>query len=140
MYLNHYWHGLRFMRALIILNISDVLVYLRIITTSSAIRLTQLGSIFFTVVSIEHFLEGSALLRQWYVPLSVPSSLSIFAPKYLREYKDTYFFLQNKYICIDEDSFGAKILMIASKVLAVQQYWNTFRFSKSSYLCPPWHQ
>ena len=51
MYLNHYWHGLRFMRALIILNISDVLVYLRIITTSSAIRLTQLGSIFFTVVS-----------------------------------------------------------------------------------------
>ena len=110
MYLNHYWHGLRFMRALIILNISDVLVYLRIITTSSAIRLTQLGSIFFTVVSIEHFLEGSALLRQWYVPLSVPSSLSIFAPKYLLEYKDTYFILQNKYLCIYKDSFAVNIL------------------------------
>ena len=68
------------------------------------------------------------------------SSLSIFAQKYLHKCEDTYFFLQNKYICIDEDSFGAKILMIASKVLAVQQYWNTFRFSKSSYLCPPWHQ
>ena len=50
-YLNHYWHGLRFLRALIILNISDVLVYLRLINTSSSIRLTQLVSIFITMVS-----------------------------------------------------------------------------------------
>ena len=38
------------------------------------------------------------------------SSLSIFAQKYLHKCEDPYFFLQNKYICIDEDSFGAKIL------------------------------
>ena len=54
-YLNHYWHGLRFLRALIILNISDVLVYLRLINTSSSIRLTQLVSIFITMVS--HFIN-----------------------------------------------------------------------------------
>ena len=38
------------------------------------------------------------------------SSLSIFAQKYLHKCEDTYFILQNKYICIDEDSFGVKIL------------------------------
>jgi hypothetical protein len=50
-YLGRYWHGLRFLRALIILNTSDVLVYLRLINTSSSIRLTQLVTIFLTVVS-----------------------------------------------------------------------------------------
>ena len=42
--------------------------------------------------------------------LSAQSSLSIFAQKYLRKCEDTYFILQNKYLRIDEDSFGAKIL------------------------------
>ena len=35
------------------------------------------------------------------------SSLSIFAQKYIRKYKDTYFILQNKYL---RNSIGAKIL------------------------------
>ena len=30
--------------------------------------------------------------------------------KYLRKWEDTYFILQNKYLCIYNDSFGAKIL------------------------------
>ena len=30
--------------------------------------------------------------------------------KYLRKYENTYFILQNKYLCINEDSFGAKIM------------------------------
>ena len=44
---------------------------------------------------------------------SAQSSLRIFAQKYLHKLKDTYFIdfiLQNKYHCINEDSFGAKIL------------------------------
>ena len=34
---------------------------------------------------------------------------SIFAQKYLHKCKDTYFILQNKYIRIYEDNFGAKM-------------------------------
>ena len=34
----------------------------------------------------------------------------IFALKYLCKCEDTYFILQNKYLRICEDSFGAKIL------------------------------
>ena len=42
--------------------------------------------------------------------VSVESSLSIFAQKHLCKWEDAYFILQNKYLCINEDSFGAKIL------------------------------
>ena len=42
--------------------------------------------------------------------IGAQSSLSIIAQKYLRECEDTYFILQNKYLCIYEDSFGVKIL------------------------------
>ena len=42
---------------------------------------------------------------------NVQSSLCIFAQKYLRKCEDAYFILQNKYVCIHEDSFGAKILI-----------------------------
>ena len=38
----------------------------------------------------------------------VQSSLSIFAQKYFRKCEDTYFVLQNKYICIYKDSLGAR--------------------------------
>ena len=41
---------------------------------------------------------------------SAQSSLSIFTQNYLRKCKDIYFMLQNKYLFIYEDSFGAKIL------------------------------
>ena len=37
-------------------------------------------------------------------------SLSIFTQKYLRKCKDTYFILQNKFLRIYEDIFGAKII------------------------------
>ena len=42
-------------------------------------------------------------------PLSVQSSLSIFAQKYLRKCEDTYFILQIKHLRIYEDAFAAKI-------------------------------
>ena len=42
--------------------------------------------------------------------LGAQSSLNICDQNYLRKCKDTYFILQNKYLRIDEDSFGAKIL------------------------------
>ena len=50
--------------------------------------------------------------------LQSQSSLSIFAKNYLCKCEDTYFILQNKYLHIYEDSFGAKILreMIAPEV------------------------
>ena len=38
------------------------------------------------------------------------SSLSIFAQKYFCKCEETYFILQNKYLCIYKDSLGAKIL------------------------------
>ena len=37
--------------------------------------------------------------------------LSLFAQKYLRKCKDTFFISQKKYLHIYEDSFGAKILI-----------------------------
>ena len=39
---------------------------------------------------------------------STQSSLSIFTQKYLRKCEDTFFILQNKYLWIYEDSFGAR--------------------------------
>ena len=42
--------------------------------------------------------------------LSEQSSLSIFAQNYLPKCEDTYFILQNKYLHMYEDSFGANIL------------------------------
>ena len=61
--------------------------------------------------------EKTHLVSQWAKNLlksanasSVQSYLSIFAQKYLRKFKDTYFILQNKYLPIYKDSLGAKIL------------------------------
>ena len=45
------------------------------------------------------------------VQISGQSFLSTFTKKYLCKSKDAYFILQNKYVCINEDSFGAKILI-----------------------------
>ena len=50
MYIGRSWLGLRFLRSLIILNLPDVLVYVRVINASSSIRLCHLISVFLTVV------------------------------------------------------------------------------------------
>ena len=47
--------------------------------------------------------------RSPHTELSAQSSLSIFSQKYLLKCEDTYLILQNKYLHIYEDSFGAKI-------------------------------
>ena len=44
--------------------------------------------------------------------VSVLSSLGVFAPKHLHKCKNTYFILQNKYLCIYKDSFEATILRL----------------------------
>ena len=53
--------------------------------------------------------------------------------KYLRKYENTYFILQNKYLCIYEDGFGAKklrdemgwrILQVNSSIFF--QFWAIF--------------
>jgi len=48
-YLDRTWIGLRFLRALRLMTVPDILQYLNILKTSSSIRLAQLVSIFISV-------------------------------------------------------------------------------------------
>uniref|UniRef100_A0A646QCD7 BK channel n=1 Tax=Hemiscolopendra marginata TaxID=943146 RepID=A0A646QCD7_9MYRI len=62
-YLDRTWIGLRFLRALRLMTVPDILQYLNILKTSSSIRLAQLISIFvsvwLTAAGIIHLLENS---------------------------------------------------------------------------------
>ncbi|XP_047501589.1 calcium-activated potassium channel slowpoke-like isoform X4 [Penaeus chinensis] len=62
-YLNRTWIGLRFLRALRLMSVPDILQYLNVLKTSSSIRLAQLCSIFIAVwltgAGIIHLLENS---------------------------------------------------------------------------------
>ncbi|XP_043234363.1 calcium-activated potassium channel slowpoke-like isoform X8 [Amphibalanus amphitrite] len=62
-YLNRTWIGLRFLRALRLMTVPDILQYLNILKTSSSIRLAQLCSIFIAVwltgAGTIHLLENS---------------------------------------------------------------------------------
>ncbi|XP_035703208.1 calcium-activated potassium channel slowpoke isoform X5 [Folsomia candida] len=62
-YLNRTWIGLRFLRALRLMTVPDILQYLNVLKTSSSIRLAQLVSIFISVwltaAGIIHLLENS---------------------------------------------------------------------------------
>ncbi|XP_061935891.1 calcium-activated potassium channel slowpoke isoform X21 [Apis cerana] len=62
-YLDRTWIGLRFLRALRLMTVPDILQYLNILKTSSSIRLAQLVSIFISVwltaAGIIHLLENS---------------------------------------------------------------------------------
>ncbi|GAB6027124.1 hypothetical protein CHUAL_013857 [Chamberlinius hualienensis] len=62
-YLDRTWIGLRFLRALRLMTVPDILQYLSILKTSSSIRLAQLISIFISVwltgAGIIHLLENS---------------------------------------------------------------------------------
>ena len=54
---------------------------------------------------------------------SAQSSLSIFAQKYLHTYEDTYFILQNKYLCIYKDSFGVNKVWSEKKFTHICMYY-----------------
>jgi len=62
-YLDRTWIGLRFLRALRLMTVPDILQYLNILKTSTSIRLAQLISIFvsvwLTAAGIIHLLENS---------------------------------------------------------------------------------
>ncbi|KAF2899402.1 hypothetical protein ILUMI_06771, partial [Ignelater luminosus] len=62
-YLDRTWIGFRFLRALRLMTVPDILQYLNILKTSSSIRLAQLVSIFISVwltaAGIIHLLENS---------------------------------------------------------------------------------
>ncbi|XP_064096035.1 calcium-activated potassium channel slowpoke-like isoform X27 [Macrobrachium nipponense] len=62
-YLDRTWIGLRFLRALRLMSVPDILQYLNVLKTSSSIRLAQLCSIFIAVwltgAGIIHLLENS---------------------------------------------------------------------------------
>ena len=50
--------------------------------------------------------------------------------KYLRKCEDTYNILQNKYLCIYEDTFGAKVLrddFILKKLFFIALFFSMFR-------------
>ena len=56
-----------------------------------------------TILDFTHTFERIA-----YASPGVQSSLSIFTQKYLCKCERTYFILQNKHLCIYEDSFWSK--------------------------------
>ncbi|XP_071748453.1 calcium-activated potassium channel slowpoke isoform X46 [Lepeophtheirus salmonis] len=62
-YLDRTWIGLRFLRALRLMTVPDILQYLNILKTSTSIRLSQLVSIFISVwltaAGVIHLLENS---------------------------------------------------------------------------------
>ncbi|XP_022235509.1 calcium-activated potassium channel slowpoke-like [Limulus polyphemus] len=62
-YLDRTWIGLRFLRALRLMSVPDILQYLNILKTSSSIRLAQLIatviSVWLTAAGIIHLLENS---------------------------------------------------------------------------------
>ncbi len=50
-YYDHWWIGLRFLRVLVVINLPDVLVYVRVVNSSAAIRLAKIVTLFTAVVS-----------------------------------------------------------------------------------------
>ena len=62
------------------------------------------------------------------------SSLSIFAQKYLRKCEDTYFILQNKYLCIYKDSFGSGSKILRDDWPELLQYTIISTFLSSIFL------
>jgi len=74
-YLNRTWIGLRFLRALRLMTVPDILQYLNILKTSTSIRLAQLISIFISVwltaAGIIHLLENSGDLPTFSEPVAI---------------------------------------------------------------------
>ena len=77
--------------------------FIDICNTKNIIILQEenIGQIFFLLCIYQNELK---------IPKKIQSFLIIFAQRYLCKCKKTYIILQNKYLCIYEDSFGAKIL------------------------------
>jgi len=74
-YLDRTWIGLRFLRALRLMTVPDILQYLNILKTSTSIRLAQLISIFISVwltaAGIIHLLENSGDLPTFSEPVAI---------------------------------------------------------------------
>lgn len=79
-YLDRTWIGLRFLRALRLMTVPDILQYLNILKTSSSIRLAQLVSIFISVwltaAGIIHLV--SIMARQFYAPTTMNYDYHLF--------------------------------------------------------------
>jgi len=71
-YLDRTWIGLRFLRALRLMTVPDILQYLNILKTSTSIRLAQLISLFISVwltgAGVVHLLENSGNLPDFSDP------------------------------------------------------------------------
>ncbi|XP_034939211.1 calcium-activated potassium channel slowpoke-like isoform X2 [Chelonus insularis] len=72
-YLDRTWIGLRFLRALRLMTVPDILQYLNILKTSSSIRLAQLVSIFISV-----WLTAAGIIHLVTITISIPKTGIIF--------------------------------------------------------------
>jgi hypothetical protein len=77
-YLDRTWIGLRFLRALRLMTVPDILQYLNVLKTSSSIRLAQLVSIFISVwltaAGIIHLVSHPHSIIQFKSSLSISST------------------------------------------------------------------
>ena len=71
-YLDRTWIGLRFLRAMRLMSVPDILQYLNILKTTTSIRLAQLVSLFVSVwltgAGVVHLLENSGNLPDFSKP------------------------------------------------------------------------
>ena len=74
-YLDRTWIGLRFLRAMRLMSVPDILQYLNILKTTTSIRLAQLVSLFVSVwltgAGVVHLLENSGNLPDFSNPVPI---------------------------------------------------------------------
>ena len=74
-YLDRTWIGLRFLRAMRLMSVPDILQYLNILKTTTSIRLAQLLSLFVSVwltgAGVVHLLENSGNLPDFSNPAPI---------------------------------------------------------------------
>jgi len=74
-YLDRTWIGLRFLRAMRLMSVPDILQYLNILKTTTSIRLAQLLSLFISVwltgAGVVHLLENSGNLPDFSSPVPI---------------------------------------------------------------------
>ena len=74
-YLDRTWIGLRFLRAMRLMSVPDILQYLNILKTTTSIRLAQLVSLFVSVwltgAGVVHLLENSGNLPDFSKPAPI---------------------------------------------------------------------
>ena len=94
-YLDRTWIGLRFLRALRLMTVPDILQYLNVLKTSSSIRLAQLVSIFISVwLTAAGIIHLVSLIHYFLFP-----SRSLAPPNYFQSPCSNWYWKIMKYAC-----------------------------------------